>query len=254
MGGLALGAGVAIRLVVRGVLGGGGRGRRSACAAAGVGGAGFGWVGGYGLIEPPRPPPPVILPGAAFASLCLAGASRRASPFRLALPRVGGEVGGGCRRSACAAAGVGGAGFGWVGGYGLIEPPRPPPPVILPGAAFALLRLAGAFAPGFALRARAAAGGWGAGWGRVAPCGLCCRGCGRGECWVGCVVRLVDTAPPTPTRNPPWRGIRFALPCRRVRAGLRRSGSRCRLPVGKVGGPVSVWRGAEKTRHGVEST
>ena len=34
---------------------------------------------------------------------------------------------------------------------------RPPPPVILPGAAFALLCLAGAFAPCFALRARAAA-------------------------------------------------------------------------------------------------
>jgi len=33
-----------------------------------------------------RPPPPVILPGAAFAALCLAGALRRASPFRLALP------------------------------------------------------------------------------------------------------------------------------------------------------------------------
>jgi len=43
---------------------------------------------------------------------------------------------------------------------GLITPPRPPPPVILPGAAFASLCLAGAFAPGFALRARAAACFW----------------------------------------------------------------------------------------------
>ena len=48
---------------------------------------------------PPQPPPhyrlppPVILPGAAFASLCLAGASRRASPFGLALPPA---VLGGC--------------------------------------------------------------------------------------------------------------------------------------------------------------
>ena len=33
-----------------------------------------------------RPPPPVILPAAAVASLRLAGASRRASPFGLALP------------------------------------------------------------------------------------------------------------------------------------------------------------------------
>ena len=51
-------------------------------------GVGLGWVGWYGLFTPPRPPPPVILPGAAFASLCLAGASRRASPFGLALPRM----------------------------------------------------------------------------------------------------------------------------------------------------------------------
>ena len=40
-----------------------------------------------------RPPPPVILPAAAFASLCLGGASRRASPFGLALPPA---VRGGC--------------------------------------------------------------------------------------------------------------------------------------------------------------
>ncbi len=113
-----------------------------------MGGQVLGWVGGYGLFTPPRPPPPVILPGAAFASLCLAGASRRASPFGLALPRVlGGQV------------------LGWVGGYGLFTPPRPPPPVILPGAAVASLRLAGAFAPGFALRARAAAGVGGSGLG-----------------------------------------------------------------------------------------
>ena len=62
---------------------------------------------------------------------------------------------------ACAAAGGWGAGVGWAAWYGLFAPPRPPPPVILPGAAFASLCLAGAFAPGFALRARAAAGGLG---------------------------------------------------------------------------------------------
>ncbi len=55
------------------------------------GGSGLGWVSGYGLLTPPRPPPPVILPGAAFAALCLAGASRRASPFGLALPPAVGE-------------------------------------------------------------------------------------------------------------------------------------------------------------------
>ena len=36
----------------------------------------------------------------------------------------------------------------------------------------------------------------------------------------GCVVWLVDTAPPTPTRNPPWRGARFASPWRRVAPGF----------------------------------
>ncbi len=92
----------------------------------------------------------------------------------------------------------------------------------------------------------AAAGGWWSG-GRMSPCGLSCRGV-RAGCWIGWVVRFDRPAPtPTPTRNPPWRGIRFALPCRRVRAGLRPAGSRCRLPVGKVVRPVSVWRGAEKT-------
>ena len=47
------------------------------------------------------------------------------------------------------------------GGFGLITPPRPPPPVVLPAAAFASLCLGGAFAPGFALRARATAHGLG---------------------------------------------------------------------------------------------
>jgi len=65
--------------------------------------------------------------------------------------------------------------------------------------------------------------------GRAASNGWRCRGCWGGGYWVGWLVRLVDTAPPPPTRSPPWRGIRFALPCRRIRAGLRRSGSRCRL-------------------------
>jgi len=60
-------------------------------------------------------------------------------------------------------------------------------------------------------------------------------GVGRRECWVGCVVRLVCTAPPTPTRNPPWRGGRCAPPCRRIRAGLRPSGSRCRAWLGGFG-------------------
>ena len=63
------------------------------------GGGSVGWVGWYGLIEPPRPPPPVILPGAAFASLCLAGALRRASPFGLALPPAGWEGCGSCLRT-----------------------------------------------------------------------------------------------------------------------------------------------------------
>jgi len=36
--------------------------------------------------------------------------------------------------------------------------------------------------------------------------------------------------PPTPTRNPPCRARRFAWAWRRVRAGLRPAGSRCRLP------------------------
>ncbi len=74
--------------------------------------------------------------------------------------------------AACAAAGVWG---GWAAPYGLCcrgclevgcwvggvvrfsYTARPPPPVILPGAAFAALCLAGAKAPGFAVPARAAA-------------------------------------------------------------------------------------------------
>ena len=133
------------------------------------GGCWVGWVVRFNYTA--RPPPPVILPGAAFAALCLAGASRRASPFGLALPRVDGgrrrvpvpparrarvpRVDGAvpCQcRSACASVGVS-VSFSYTA--------RPPPPVILPGAAFALLCLAGAFAPGFALRARAAACRWG---------------------------------------------------------------------------------------------
>ena len=40
------------------------------------------------LLHPTRPPPPVVLPAAPFASLGLGGALRRASPCGLALPRV----------------------------------------------------------------------------------------------------------------------------------------------------------------------
>ena len=72
-----------------------------------------------------------------------------------------------------------------------------------------------------------------------------------GGSWVGWLVRFVCTAPPTPTRNPPWRGMRFALPCRRIRAGLRPSGSRCRLLFGKVVVHVSVCRGAAERDAGV---
>ena len=53
-----------------------------------------------------------------------------------------------------------GWGVGGCGNWGVVRfsyTARPPPPVILPGAAFALLCLAGAFAPGFAVPARAAA-------------------------------------------------------------------------------------------------
>ena len=49
------------------------------------GGGAWAWgVVGFGYTA--RPPPPVVLPGAAGASLRLAGALRRASPFGLALP------------------------------------------------------------------------------------------------------------------------------------------------------------------------
>jgi hypothetical protein len=61
-------------------------------------------------------------------------------------------------------------------------------------------------------------------------------GAGR---WVGCVVRLVYTAPPTPTRSPgitltrvssvPGAAFASLALGRRFRAGLRPSGSRCRL-------------------------
>jgi hypothetical protein len=47
--------------------------------------------------------------------------------------------------------------------FGFNYTTRPPPPVILPAAAIASLCLGGAFAPGFALRARTAVGGMGAG-------------------------------------------------------------------------------------------
>ena len=151
--------------------------------------------------------------------------------------RGGSSTGGGCRYSACGEGGGGGVlPFGlccrgcWVGGvvwFGCTA--RPPPPVILPGAAFAALCLAGAFAPGFALRARAAAGGWGAGVG-----------------WAGWYGLIEPPRPPPPVILP---GAAFAALCLAgaFGAGLRPAGSRCRLPVGKVGGPVSVWRGAEKS-------
>ena len=58
---------------------------------------------------------------------------------------------------------------------------RPPPPVVLPGAAFALLCLAGAFAPGFALRTRAAA----CRFGKVGGLVSVRRGAEKGAIWGG---------------------------------------------------------------------
>ena len=227
---------------------GAGRGcRRAAWAAAGVGGAGLG--GGVVRLGYTAPPTPTRNPpwrGGRCAPPCrriraglrpsgsrCRGCLGAGGAVRLGLPRV---LGGGCVR--------------WGAWYGLVTPPRPPPPVILPGAAVAALRLAGAFAPGFAVPARAAAGVWGAGVRRAAWAAAGVGGAGLG---VGGVVRLGYTAPPTPTRNPPWRGGRCAPPCRRIRAGLRRSGSRCRLPWGSR--VLSPYGGArKKARWGSEST
>jgi hypothetical protein len=70
------------------------RGQRFGCTAcAGAGVLGDGWwnacVVWFNFTA--RPPPPVILPAAPGASLGLAGALRRASPFGLALPPAVGE-------------------------------------------------------------------------------------------------------------------------------------------------------------------
>ena len=59
--------------------------------------------------------------------------------------------------------------------------------------------------------------------------------------------------PPTPTRNPPWRGIRCALPCRRVAPGFAvpaRAAACCLVggaPVPRVYTNGYEWRGAEKS-------
>ena len=45
-------------------------------------------MGRFGLVTSTRPPPPRNPPSARFALLALGGALRRASPFRLALPRM----------------------------------------------------------------------------------------------------------------------------------------------------------------------
>ncbi len=161
------------------------------------------------------------------------GFDGRGGAVRLVLPRVLGGGWGVSPGGLCCRGCWGAWGAGWVGWYGLIEPPRPPPPVILPGAAVAALRLAGAFAPGFAVPARAAAGGWGGG-GRVSPGGLSCRGCwGAGLGWVGWYGLITPPRPPPPVILP---GAAFASLCLAgaFGAGLRPSGSRCRLPVGKV--------------------
>ena len=66
------------------------------------------------------------------------------------------------RNGLCAmGSGCRGCEVGGCGNWGVVRfsyTARPPPPVILPGAAVAALRLAGALAPGFAVPARAAAG------------------------------------------------------------------------------------------------
>ena len=59
----------------------------SRCRGCLVAGGSAGWV--VRFIYTARPPPPVVLPAAPGASLGLGGASRRASPYGLALPPVG---------------------------------------------------------------------------------------------------------------------------------------------------------------------
>ncbi len=126
-----------------------------------------------------RPPPPVVLPAAACASLCLGGALRRASPFGLALPRMCG-----CQRQCqcqcqCQCQRQCQCQCQCQRQFWLHRPPTPTRNPPCRGMRFAVpwRRVA----PGFALRARAAAGGWG----------------GVG-CWVGCVVWFGYTARPPP--------------------------------------------------------
>ncbi len=126
----------------------------------------------------------------------------------------GASVWGGRCRSACAAAGVVGAGSGWVGWSGFVYTAPPTPTRNPPWRGGRFAPPCRRFAPGFALRARAAAGVVGAGSGWVG--------------WSG----FVYTAPPTPTRNPPWRGGRFAPPCRRFAPGFA---LRARAAAGVVG-------------------
>jgi len=95
----------------------------------------------------------------------------------------------------------------------------------------------------------------------LGPAGSRCRGCGGGSLRELGAGQSLLHRPPTPTRNPPWRGIRCALPCRRVRAGLRPSGSRCRLLScwgvfpGRSSTHMDMNGGARKNpRYGAEST
>jgi len=62
-------------------------------------------------------------------------------------------------------------------------------------------------------------------------------------CWVGCLVWLGYTAPPTPARNPPWRGGRCAPPCRRL--WRRASPFGLALPRVLFGGSVHLGAGGD---------
>ena len=57
--------------------------------------------------------------------------------------------------------------------------------------------------------------------------------------------------PPTPTRSPPCRGRRFALPWRRVAPGFALRARAAACCVGNLVVHVSVWRGAAERDAGV---
>ncbi len=138
-----------------------------------------------------------------------------------------------------------GAGVGWVAWYGLVTPPRPPPPVVLPGAAVAALRLAGAFAPGFALRARATACHWGA---RFA---LSPYGGARKKPVMGWSRRVSDNLQDS---NPPPIGAssegRLAWPQASSPSGHLRKAPR---PTQPRVAPFSAPRNARESSHGLAS-